>query len=260
MRRNQLGGQIGTDPIFTATSHTGRSRSSVTRTAGRQRLTLSTDEQDLYDGVGGEALRKTIRAVVDYGEIFGASRLVPLGGAPHLAMSWGSLGVEPLLRIYRELTESGLRTYAPFTANPTPMDPIRLPLAPEHQAAMRKIFNLTHELERLNLERGLRSPSDWSCACYEPEMGNTPDFGAYLAWSESSAVTYANSVLGARTNRNPIGIDMLSSILGKAPYFGLMTDRGRLADWLIERSRRAASARHRCWVRPSVSGFWRGSH
>lgn len=234
MRRNQLGGQIGTDPIFTATSHTGRSRSLVTRTAGRRRLTLSNGEQEIYDGRGGEAQRKTIRAVVDYGEIFGASRLVPLGGAPHHAISWGSSGTEPLLRLYRELAESGLRTYAPFTSNPKPMDPIRLPMAPEQQAAVGRIFNLTDELERLNLELGLRGPGDWSCACYEPEMGNTPDFGVFLAWSESSAITFANSVLGARTNRNPIGIDMLCSILGKAPYFGLMTDRGRLADWLIE--------------------------
>jgi predicted aconitase len=114
------------------------------------------------------------------------------------------------------------------------MDPIDLPLVLDQHLALAKIFNFTDELERLNLELGLRSPGDWSCACYEPEMGNTPEFGDYLAWSESSAITFANSVLGARTNRNPIGIDMLCSILGKAPYFGLMTDRGRLADWLIE--------------------------
>jgi hypothetical protein len=65
-------------------------------------------------------------------------------------------------------------------------------------------------------------------------MGNTPKRGDYLAWSESSAINYVNSVLGARTNRNSMGIDMLCDILGKAPLFGLLTDEGRQAVWLID--------------------------
>ena len=234
MRRNQLGGQIGTDPVFSPMPNTAHLPPIVTKPGRRRALSLSTEEQETHNGAMGETLQKVIRAVVDYGEIFGASRLVPLEGAPHFAMSWGSRGVEPLLRIYRELTCSGLRTYAPFTSNPKPMDPIHLPMAPEQQAAVDKVFNLMDDLERFNLELGMRSPDDWSCASYEPEVGNIPEFGNYLAWSESSAVIFANSVIGARSNRNPIGIDMLCSILGKAPYFGLMTDRGRQADWLIE--------------------------
>ena len=55
-----------------------------------------------------------------------------------------------------------------------------------------------------------------------------------LAWSESSAVVFANSVLGARTNRNAAGIDLLCNVLGKAPLFGLLTDEGRRASWLVE--------------------------
>jgi len=206
----------------------------MTAPFGRPRLTLSTEEQALFDGQRGPTLQKTIRAVVDYGEIFGASRLIPLRGAPHHAVSWGSRGIEPLLRLYRDLADAGLRTYAPFTSNPKPMDPVHLPMDPDQLTALEGVFGFMEELERLNLELGMRSPRDWSCACYEPEMGNTPEFGDYLAWSESSAVSYVNSVIGARSNRNPIGIDMLCSILGKAPYFGLMTDRGRQATWLID--------------------------
>ena len=94
---------------------------------------------------------------------------------------------------------------------------------------MDRIYNHMDELEDLNLKLGMRSKNDWSCACYVPEMGNTPERGDYLAWSESSAINYVNSVLGARTNRNSMGIDMLCNILGKAPLFGLMTDEGRKA-------------------------------
>ncbi len=94
------------------------------------------------------------------------------------------------------------------------------------QAAVDKIYNRMDELEELNMKLGMRSKKDWSCACYLPEMGNTPSRGDYLAWSESLAINYVNSVLGARTNRNSMGIDMLCNILGKAPRFGLLTDEG----------------------------------
>ena len=197
-------------------------------------LRLTIEEQKIFDGDRGTVLKKTIRAIVYYGEVFGASGLIPLRGAPHHAMSWGSRGIEPLIQIYRELSDAGLRTYAPFTSNPKPLDLVHLPLVPDQQRSLDRIFDRTDELEKLVALLGLRSPDDWSCACYEPEMGNTPTFGDYLAWSESSAVSYVNSVIGARSNRNPIGIDMLCSILGRAPYFGLMTDRGRQATWLID--------------------------
>jgi predicted aconitase len=66
------------------------------------------------------------------------------------------------------------------------------------------------------------------------EVGNTPKKGDVLSWSESSAVVYANSVLGARCNRNSGIIDLMGSILGYVPYFGLLTDEGRKASWIIE--------------------------
>jgi hypothetical protein len=114
------------------------------------------------------------------------------------------------------------------------MDPENLPVSAAEQAAVDKIYNRMDELQDLNLKLGMRNKKDWSCACYLPEMGNTPKLGDYLAWSESSAINFSNSVLGARTNRNSMGVDMLCNILGKAPLFGLMTDEGRQAVWLID--------------------------
>jgi predicted aconitase len=231
---HQLGGQIGTDPNFTHTSHTGHSKAGALHSDPMPKLQLTADEQAIYDGKKGEALQKAIKTVVAYGELFGADRLVELGGAPHMAVSWGSNGVEPLLEIYRELSDAGLKTYAPFTADPKPMDAVNLPVSDAEQAAVDKIYNRMDELSDLNMKLGMRSEKDWSCACYLPEMGNTPKLGDYLSWSESSAINYVNSVIGARTNRNSMGIDMLCNILGKAPRFGLLTDEGRQAVWLIE--------------------------
>ncbi len=234
MKQHQLGGQIGTDPNVTHATHTGHSKADAKHTDPQPTMTLTPAEQDIYDGKKGDILQKAIKTVVAYGQLFGAQRLVDLGGAPHHAVSWGSDGVEPLLVIYQQLADAGLETYAPFTADPKPMDPENLPVTPEEQSTVDKVYDRMDELERLNMKLGMRNKNDWSCACYLPEMGNTPKRGDYLAWSESSAINYANSALGARTNRNSMGIDMLCSILGKAPVFGLLTDEGRQAVWLID--------------------------
>ena len=74
----------------------------------------------------------------------------------------------------------------------------------------------------------------FTCACYLDEVGNKPQKGDVLSWAESSAVVYANSVLGARCNRNSGIIDIMGSIVGYVPYFGLVTDEGRKASWIIE--------------------------
>ena len=74
----------------------------------------------------------------------------------------------------------------------------------------------------------------YTCACYLPEVGNVPKRGDVLSWAESSAVVYANSVLGARCNRNSGIIELMGSIAGFVPEFGLLTDEGRKADWIVE--------------------------
>ena len=81
---------------------------------------------------------------------------------------------------------------------------------------------------------GLLSKDGFTCTCYMDEVGNIPKKGDILSWAESSAVVYGNSVLGARCNRNSGIIEMFGSILGKVPYFGLLTDEGRKANWIVE--------------------------
>ena len=232
-KTHQLGGHIGTDPNFTHATHTGHSKAHVKASDPMPELKLTPEEQDIMDGKKGDLLQKAMKTVCDYGSLFGAEKLVDLDCAPHMAMSWGSDGVEPFLKIYKQLADAGLKTYAPFTADPKPMDFDDLPMSKQETDTAKKIYNRMDELEEINLSLGMKK-DNWSCACYLPQMGNTPKYGDNLAWSESSAINYSNSVLGARTNRNSMGIDMLCSILGKAPVFGLMTDEGRKAPWLID--------------------------
>ena len=81
---------------------------------------------------------------------------------------------------------------------------------------------------------GIMSDDAYTCTCYMEEVGNIPEEGDILSWAESSAVVYANSILGARCNRNSGILDLFGSIAGCVPYFGLLTDEGRKATWLIE--------------------------
>ena len=81
---------------------------------------------------------------------------------------------------------------------------------------------------------GVMSEDAYTCACYLPEIGNVPKRGDILSWAESSAVVYANSVLGARSNRNSGIIELMGSVAGCVPEFGLLTDEGRRADWVVE--------------------------
>jgi predicted aconitase len=202
--------------------------------AMQSHLKMSPEEQAIYDGRQGATLQKVIRSVVAYGDIFHASHLEPIEGMSHMVTSFGANTIKPYFKIIDEVLQAGLSLRQPFTVDPRPMEFETLNPGPLERIAFSFIFgqqkNYEEQLQRL----GLKDAQAFSCACYLPEVGNIPRHGAMLAWSESSAVVYANSVLGARSNRNSGGIDLMCSLLGKAPYFGLLTDEGRKASWKIE--------------------------
>ena len=230
--RNNLFGSMGTDPMFSLTSHTGSNQSSAKASDDQSKMELTEEEQEILDGKKGPLLQKALKTVVAYGELFGAKKLVDLDHAPHLAMSWGTDVVMPFLNIYKQFAEAGLKSYAPFTSDPVPFDYENLNPGPEKEKVSRETYRRQQELTEVYEKLGMIKKA-WSCVCYAPEIGNVPKRGDNLSWSESSAINYANSVLAARTNRNSMGIDTFTALLGKAPVFGLMTDEGRKATWLI---------------------------
>jgi predicted aconitase len=197
-------------------------------------LRLEPDEELLLLGGGGPLLQKIMKSVVLYGEAFGAERLAPVTGAPHFAMSFGASIITPYYAILDELIEGGLRPGKPFTTNPRTYDFDGFPSSPFERLLSRIIYRSQQRLERQLNTLGLADQDAFSCACYLPEIGNVPKPGDILAWSESSAVVFANSTLGARTNRNSAGIDVLMNVIGKAPLYGLLTDEGRRAAWRID--------------------------
>jgi predicted aconitase len=133
-----------------------------------------------------------------------------------------------------DCADAGLKSYAPYTVNPRPYDVYNVQNNPKDMELIYEGYPLQMKLDYVHSRLGAPDLNYRSCACYLDEIGNAPKPGTYVAWCESSAVNYGNSVLGIRTNRNGAGMDMICAMLKKAPLFGLMTDEGRKAKWLVE--------------------------
>jgi len=198
-------------------------------------LQLTDEEKEILAGKQGEAMRKALESVVLYGQIFGAEHLAPIGGSVHLVTSFGIPLLKPVFSLVDELIAAGLKTAKPFTVDPRPMDFQNVPVNILEKFIFKKImYGKQAQYEEQLRKVGLKNDKSFTCTCYMDEVGNIPRKGQILAWAESSAVVYANSVLGARTNRNSGLLELLCGITGRAPVFGLLTDEGRKADWLIE--------------------------
>lgn len=198
------------------------------------KMKLTPEEQAILDGKQGEVLAKAMKSVVLYGETFGADQLVEIEGHQHFVTSFGANTIKPYFNMMDELIEAGLKPKQPFTVDPRPTEYSAVNINPLQKLVNSLVFGKQADYEKQLSALGIKDNNAYTCACYLDEVDNTPRKGAMLAWSESSAVVYANSVLGARTNRNSAGIDVLCAILGKAPRFGFLTDEGRKATWKIE--------------------------
>lgn len=197
-------------------------------------MQLTREEQQILDGTKGATLQKIMQSVVNYGKMFDAIKLANIEHNGHFVMSMGSGVIKGFFTMLNEVIEAGLKVPLPFTVDPRPIDHKNVKSNLLQKLVFKIVYSKQEELESQYEKLGLKNSLAFSCACYLPEVGNVPQKGDILAWSESSAVVFVNSVFGARTNRNAGGIDMLMNILGKTPVFGLLTDEGRKAKWLVE--------------------------
>ena len=196
---------------------------------------LTDEQQALLDGAKGETMAKVMKTLVMYGSAFGAERMVPVTSRyNHLVTSFGLKMMTPVFDLMDQLIEAGAVSGQPFSVDPRPLDP-KVPANFLQKLVFNKFMYSAQENYEQQLEKlGLMDQDAFTCACYFDEVGNRPGKGEVLSWAESSAVVYANSVLGARCNRNSGIVDLMGSIAGFVPEFGLLTDEGRKATWLVE--------------------------
>jgi len=196
---------------------------------------LTDEQQAILSGSKGETMAKVMKTLVMYGETFGADKMVPVTSEyNHLVTSFGLKMMKPVFDLMQQLIDSGAVSQQKFSVDPRPLDK-NVPA----NFLMNFIFNnfmySTQESYEAQLqELGLMDKDAFTCACYLDQVGNKPGKGDILSWAESSAVVYANSVLGARCNRNSGIMDIMGSIAGFVPHFGLLTDEGRKASWIVK--------------------------
>ena len=198
-------------------------------------MKLTPEQQAMLNGEKGETMAKVVKTLVMYGDAFGAERMVPVTSKyGHTVISFGLKAIKPVYELYDQLIDAGLTSAQKFTADPRPIDN-NIPTSLIEDIVFKKIM-YTHQAsyEEQLKKLGIKSEDDHTCTCYMDEVGNKPAKGEVLSWAESSAVVYANSVLGARCNRNSGIIELMGSVAGFVPEFGLLTDEGRKATWIVE--------------------------
>ena len=199
------------------------------------KMKLTDEQRAILEGSKGETLAKVMESLVRYGELFGATEMVPVSSKyNHLVTSFGLKALGPVYELMDQLLEAGAPSGQKFSVDPKPLDK-NVPSNFIQDVVFKKfMYSRQKDYEEQLRKLGLLSDDAFTCTCYMDEVGNKPEFGEVLSWSESSAVVYANSVLGARCNRNSGIIDLMGSVIGYVPKFGLLTDEGRLADWVVE--------------------------
>lgn len=198
-------------------------------------MLLTKEQQAILDGAKGETLAKVMKTLVMYGEAFEAEKLVPITSKyNHLVTSFGLKVMSPVYDLMQQILDAGVASGQKFSVDPRPIDK-NVPANFLQNLVFNKFMYTKQDFYEGQLEKlGLMDKDAFTCTCYMDEVGNVPKKGEVLSWAESSAVVYANSVLGARCNRNSGIIDIMGSIVGYVPYFGLLTDEGRKATWVVK--------------------------
>jgi len=185
---------------------------------------LTEKEQRMLDGEEGYAVRKSMEILVALGDIYGAKNLIKVGSVQVAGVSYHNLG-DAGLEFLNELAKDG-RVKVLTTLNPAGMD-----LENWQQLGISKEFA---EKQNLVIEAFSRMGILVSCTCTPYLIGNLPRYGEHVAWSESSAVTFANSVIGAKTNREGGPSALAAAFVGKTPSYGLHLDENRFPDIHIQ--------------------------
>src|SRR4030042_4803234 len=171
-------------------------------------MELNLEENKMLSGSQGRATQKAMQILVALGEIYRAERMIPITSVQIAGVSYDNLG-EAGLQFLSEMADGGGRVRVLTTLNPAGMDIENwrnLGISPDFA-----------EKQHLVLEAFSRMGVTTTCTCTPYLIGNLPNCGEHIAWSESSAVCYANSVLGARTNRAGGPSALASALTGLTP-------------------------------------------
>jgi predicted aconitase len=185
---------------------------------------LTKEEERMLDGEEGYAVKKSMEILVALGNIYDAEKLIRIGSVQVAGVSYHNLG-DAGLQYLNELAKDG-KVKVLTTLNPAGMD-----LEDWKKLRISEEFA---EKQNLVIDAFRKMGIIISCTCTPYLIGNLPRYGEHIAWSESSAVTFANSVIGAKTNREGGPSALAAAFVGKTPYYGLHLEQNRVPDTHVD--------------------------
>lgn len=181
-------------------------------------MRLTENEQEILDGEQGEGKQKAMEILVALGNIYQAKQLFPVKSVQVAGVSYSNLG-DAGLELIETWAEKGAKATVPSMLNPAGMDLEDYQKMGISQEFAEKQLRVIQAYKKIGIKP--------SCSCTPYLIGMKPEYGQHIAWSESSAVTYVNSVIGARTNREGGPSALAAAIIGKTPYYGFHLKENR---------------------------------
>jgi predicted aconitase len=180
-------------------------------------MKLTAEEEDMLNGKHGKASQKSMEILTILGEIFDSECMVNIDSVQIAGVSYANLG-EAGLEFLNKMTEDG-RVRVITTLNPAGMDRQNWRALGIDEVFAKNQIRVIDAFAKMGVIT--------SCSCTPYFIGNVPHFGQHIAWAESSAVCYANSVIGARTNREGGPSALASALTGKTPKYGYHLEGNR---------------------------------
>lgn len=187
-------------------------------------MNLTKQEKDMLNGGEGKGVQKAMEILVALGEIYNAEKMAGISSSQVSGVSYKNLG-DAGIEFLNDWADNGARIKVKTTLNPCGMDLKNWKKLGIPEKFAENQLRIINAFKKMGIEP--------TCTCTPYFIGNKPKFHEHISWSESSAVSYANSVLGARTNRES-GISALASaICGRTPVYGYHLDNNRKAGLIV---------------------------
>jgi len=188
-------------------------------------MQLTKEQEKMLNGGQGEVVERLMRLLVRLGDIYKADKMIPVGSVQVAGVSFKSVG-DPGMEFLEDLASKGAKVKVLTYLNPAGMDMEdwkEIGFPEDFAKKQIRVMNAFGEMGIVT-----------SATCTPYLAGNLPRFGEHIAWSESSAVSFANSVIGARTNREGGPSALAAAICGFTPNYGLHLDDNRKPSVLVE--------------------------
>lgn len=188
-------------------------------------IELTEKEEKMLSGEKGDAKREAMEILVALAKIYNAEKMIPVKSVQVSGVSYKTIGEAGLIYV-KKLAEHGARVVVPTFLNPAGMDCLQW----QKMGVPKNFADRQMKIIRSYSKMGI----ELSCTCTPYLAGVRPKKGEHIAWAESSAVVFANSVLGARTNREGGPSALAAAICGVTPNYGLHLDENRIAEVLVD--------------------------